>query len=36
MKKLPFALLLTAGLLQTPLSAFAATAPLDLVGPVSD
>ncbi|HEX8543977.1 iron transporter [Pseudomonas syringae] len=36
MKKLPFALLLTVGLLQTPLSAFAATAPLDLVGPVSD
>ncbi|WP_426141821.1 iron uptake system protein EfeO [Pseudomonas sp. DWP3-1-2] len=36
MRKLPFALLLTAGLLQTPLSAFATTAPLDLVGPVSD
>lgn len=36
MKKTPLALLLTLGLLQTPLSAFAATAPLDLVGPVSD
>jgi iron uptake system component EfeO len=34
MKKFPFALLLTAGLLHNP--AFAATAPLDLVGPVSD
>lgn len=36
MKKTPLALFLTLGLLQTPLSAFAATAPLDLVGPVSD
>lgn len=36
MKKSPLALLLTLGLLNTPLSAFAATAPLDLVGPVSD
>jgi iron uptake system component EfeO len=36
MKKTPLALLLTLGLLNTPLSAFAATAPLDLVGPVSD
>ncbi|WP_432757947.1 imelysin family protein, partial [Pseudomonas syringae] len=36
MKKTPLALLLTLGLLQTPLAAFAATAPLDLVGPVSD
>src|SRR5476649_2577839 len=36
MKKSPLALLLTLGLLQTPLAAFAATAPLDLVGPVSD
>src|SRR5471030_1419338 len=36
MKKSPLALLLTLGLLNTPFSAFAATAPLDLVGPVSD
>jgi iron uptake system component EfeO len=36
MKKTPLALLLTLGLLQTPLAAVAATAPLDLVGPVSD
>lgn len=36
MKKTPLALLLTLGLLQTPLAAFAGTAPLDLVGPVSD
>ncbi|MEN1832574.1 iron uptake system protein EfeO [Pseudomonas lijiangensis] len=36
MNKTPLALLLTLGLLQTPLAAFAATAPLDLVGPVSD
>jgi iron uptake system component EfeO len=36
MKKSPLALLLTFGLLQTPLSVFAATAPLDLVTPVSD
>ncbi len=36
MKKTPLALLLTLGLLNTPLAAFAATAPLDLVGPVSD
>ncbi|MDE1165313.1 MAG: iron uptake system protein EfeO [Pseudomonas sp.] len=38
MKKSPLALLLTLGLLNTPLSAFAAAqpAPLDLVGPVSD
>ncbi|MBN6713608.1 iron uptake system protein EfeO [Pseudomonas capsici] len=36
MKKTPLALLLTLGLLQTPMAAFAATAPLDLVGPVSD
>ena len=35
MKKTPLALLLTLGLLNTPLSAFAATAPLDLVGPVN-
>lgn len=34
MKKSSIALMLTLGLLQTPL--FAATAPLDLVGPVSD
>ncbi|WP_397452268.1 iron uptake system protein EfeO [Pseudomonas sp. NA-150] len=34
MKKSPLALLLTLGLFQTPL--FAATQPLDLVGPVSD
>ena len=37
MKKTPLALLLTLGLLNAPLSAFAATqSPLDLVGPVSD
>ncbi|SEI77843.1 iron uptake system protein EfeO [Pseudomonas sp. NFR16] len=36
MKKSPLALLLTFGLLQTPMSVFAATAPLDLVTPVSD
>jgi iron uptake system component EfeO len=36
MKKSPLALLLTLGLLQTPMSVFAATAPLDLVTPVSD
>jgi Predicted periplasmic lipoprotein involved in iron transport len=36
MKKTPLALLLTLGLLHTPLSALAATAPLDLVGPISD
>src|SRR5471032_395988 len=36
MKKSPLALLLTLGLLNTPFSAFAATAPLDLVVPVSD
>jgi iron uptake system component EfeO len=36
MKKSPIALLLTLGLLQTPMSVFAATAPLDLVTPVSD
>ncbi|WP_248803059.1 iron uptake system protein EfeO [Pseudomonas sp. MWU13-2100] len=36
MKKSPLALLLALGLFHTPLSAFAATAPLDLVGPVSD
>jgi len=36
MKKSPLALLLALGLLHAPLSAFAATAPLDLVGPVSD
>ncbi|MDB6052247.1 MAG: putative lipoprotein [Pseudomonas sp.] len=35
MKKSPLALMLTLGLLQTPF-VFAATAPLDLVGPVSD
>ncbi len=35
MKKSPLALLITLGLLQTP-SVFAATAPLDLVTPVSD
>jgi iron uptake system component EfeO len=35
MKKSPLALLVTLGLLQTP-SVFAATAPLDLVTPVSD
>ena len=36
MKKSPLALLLALGLFHAPLSAFAATAPLDLVGPVSD
>lgn len=36
MKKSPLALLLTFGMLQTSMSAFAATAPLDLVTPVSD
>ncbi|WP_397458831.1 iron uptake system protein EfeO [Pseudomonas asplenii] len=36
MKKSPLALLLAVGLLHTSLSALAATAPLDLVGPVSD
>ncbi|KGF65871.1 MULTISPECIES: iron uptake system protein EfeO [Pseudomonas] len=36
MKKSPLALLLTFGVLQTSMSAFAATAPLDLVTPVSD
>jgi iron uptake system component EfeO len=36
MKKSPLALLLTFGVLQTWMSAFAATAPLDLVTPVSD
>ena len=36
MKKSPLALLVTLGLLQTPMSVFAATAPLDLVTPVSD
>ena len=37
MNKTPLAVLLTLGLLHTPLSAFAATqSPLDLVGPVSD
>lgn len=36
MKKSPLALLLTLGVLQTSMSAFAATAPLDLVTPVSD
>jgi iron uptake system component EfeO len=37
MTKTPLALLLTLGLLNAPLSAFAATqSPLDLVGPVSD
>ncbi|WP_223481283.1 MULTISPECIES: iron uptake system protein EfeO [unclassified Pseudomonas] len=36
MKKSPLALLLTLGLLNTPFSAFAATAPLELVGPISD
>ncbi len=36
MKKSPLALLLTLGLLQTPMSVFAATTPLDLVTPVSD
>ena len=36
MNKTPLALMLTLGLLHLPLSAMAATAPLDLVGPVSD
>ncbi|MDY7565639.1 iron uptake system protein EfeO [Pseudomonas sp. RTC3] len=36
MKKSPLVVMLTFGLLQTPLAAFAATAPLDLVGPISD
>ena len=36
MNKSPLAVLLTLGLLQAPLSAFAAASPLDLVGPVSD
>lgn len=36
MNKTPLALMLTLGLLHLPLSAVAATAPLDLVGPVSD
>lgn len=36
MKKSPLALMLTLGLLNTSLSAYAATAPMDLVGPVSD
>ncbi|MDF2397414.1 iron uptake system protein EfeO [Pseudomonas sp. 3MA1] len=36
MKKSPLAVLLTLGLLHAPLSAFAATAPLELVGPISD
>ena len=36
MKKSPLALMLTLGLLNTPLSAFAATAPLELVPPISD
>ncbi|QNH77706.1 iron uptake system protein EfeO [Pseudomonas protegens] len=36
MKKSPIAVLLTLGLLHAPLSAFAATAPLELVGPISD
>ena len=36
MKKSSLTLLLTVGLLQTPMSVFAATAPLDLVTPVSD
>ncbi|WP_160106967.1 iron uptake system protein EfeO [Pseudomonas izuensis] len=36
MKKMPIALMLTLGLLDTPLSAFAATAPLELVQPISD
>lgn len=35
MKKSPFVMMFTLGLLQTPF-VFAATAPLDLVGPVSD
>ncbi|BFT63365.1 iron uptake system protein EfeO [Pseudomonas moorei] len=36
MKQSPLALLLTLGLLTTPLAAFAATAPLELVQPISD
>jgi len=36
MKKSPLAVLLTLGLLHVPLSAFAATSPLELVGPISD
>lgn len=36
MKKTPLALLLALGLLHTPLSVWAATAPLDLVQPISD
>ena len=36
MKKSPLALLLTLGLLNSPLSAFAVTAPLELVQPISD
>lgn len=36
MNKTPLALMLTFGLLHLPLSAVAATAPLDLVGPISD
>ncbi|TWR88422.1 iron uptake system protein EfeO [Pseudomonas saxonica] len=36
MNKTPLALMLTLGLLHLPLSAVAATAPLDLVGPISD
>ena len=36
MKKTPLALFIALGLLHTPLSVFAANAPLDLVQPVSD
>lgn len=36
MKKSPLALMLTLGLLNTPLAAWAATAPLELVQPISD
>ncbi|CAI8744847.1 iron uptake system protein EfeO [Pseudomonas chlororaphis] len=36
MKKSPLAVLLTLGLLHVPLSAVAATSPLELVGPISD
>ncbi|MCW8275044.1 iron uptake system protein EfeO [Pseudomonas sp. PCH199] len=36
MKKSPLALMLTLGLLNSPFSAFAATAPLELVQPISD
>ena len=36
MKKSPLALLLTLGMLNTPLAALAATAPLELVQPISD